>query len=80
MSDRLQLIFLELGRFNKKEDELENWYDKWMYLFKNMARLTSRPETFSEREFDRLFDMAKIRGHGLQLPEYDRLRRGKRRP
>ncbi|MGN0190818.1 MAG: Rpn family recombination-promoting nuclease/putative transposase [Candidatus Cryptobacteroides sp.] len=58
--DKLQLIFLELSRFDKGEDELESWYDKWMYLFKNMARLDSRPETFREKVFDRLFDMAKI--------------------
>ena len=58
--NKLQLIFLELHRFNKTEEELVTWYDKWMYLFKNMARLNSKPETFREKIFDRLFDMAKI--------------------
>ena len=53
MSDRLQLIFLELGRFNKKEDELETWYDKWMYLFKNIAKSECRSKTcfdYAERQ------------------------------
>ena len=36
------------------------WYDKWMYLFKNMAKLNARPVSFQEKIFDRLFDKAKI--------------------
>lgn len=60
LHDKLQFIFLELARFDKTEDELEDYYDKWMYLFKNMQRLHDRPESFNEKEFDRLFDMAKI--------------------
>ena len=60
LHDKLQFIFLELARFDKTEDELENYYDKWMYLFKNMANLKKRPEIFEEKEFDRLFEMAEI--------------------
>ena len=58
--DKLQLIFLELHRFDKTEEELVTWYDKWMYLFKNMAKLNARPVSFQEKIFDRLFDKAKI--------------------
>ena len=60
LHDKLQFIFLELARFDKTENELENYYDKWMYLFKNMANLKERPEVFKEKEFDRLFSMAEI--------------------
>ncbi len=60
LHDKLQFIFLELARFNKTEQELDGYYDKWMYLFKNIQRLHKRPESFSEKEFDRLFDMVKI--------------------
>ncbi|MCX4333622.1 MAG: Rpn family recombination-promoting nuclease/putative transposase [Bacteroidales bacterium] len=60
LHDKLQFIFLELARFDKAEDELEDYYDKWMYLFKNMNSLKRRPDVFVEKEFDRLFDMAKI--------------------
>ena len=60
LHDELQFIFLELARFNKTEQELDGYYDKWMYLFKNIQRLHKRPESFSEKEFDRLFDMVKI--------------------
>ena len=60
LHDKLQFIFLELARFDKTEDELENYYDKWMYLFKNMASLKARPEVFEEKEFDHLFEIAQI--------------------
>ena len=60
LHDKLQFIFLELARFDKREDELESYCDKWMYLFKNMSHLRERPKVFDENEFDRLFEMAEL--------------------
>ena len=60
LHDKLQFIFLELARFDKEEDELDNYCDKWMYLFKNMSHLRERPKVFDEKEFDRLFEMAEL--------------------
>ena len=60
MNDKLRFIFLELGRFNKPLDELENLTDKWMYAFKHMHEFTERPQEFSEKEFDVLFNLSKI--------------------
>lgn len=60
MSDRLEFIFLELARFDKTEEELEDVCDKWMYLLKNMDGLTGRSAKFDENEFDRLFERAKL--------------------
>ena len=60
LHDKLQFIFLELARFDKREDELESYCDKWMYLFKNMSHLSERPKVFDENEFDRLFEMAEL--------------------
>ena len=60
LHDKLQFMFLELARFNKTEAELETIYDKWMYLFKNMKFLKERPDVFDEKEFDHLFELAKI--------------------
>ena len=60
LHDKLQFIFLELARFDKKENELEGYCDKWMYLFKNMSHLRERPKVFDEKEFDRLFEMAEL--------------------
>ena len=60
MTDKIQFIFLELDRFNKTESEIVTPYDKWMYLFKHLEEMTLRPETFSDKEFDHLFDSANI--------------------
>lgn len=60
LHDKLQFVFLELNRFNKSESELEDIYDKWMFLLKNMSELSKRPDTCDEKEFDKLFELAKI--------------------
>lgn len=60
LHDRLQFIFLELARFNKTEDNLETPYDKWMFLFKNMPLLKSRPKAFDNADFDRLFKISEF--------------------
>lgn len=60
LHDRLQFIFLELARFNKTEDNLETPYDKWMFLFKNMSLLKSRPKAFDNADFDRLFKISEF--------------------
>ena len=60
MHDKLQFIFFELARFEKTEDELVSPYDKWIFLFKNMFKLKSRPKVFDGKEFDRLFEISKF--------------------
>ncbi|MCM1176192.1 MAG: Rpn family recombination-promoting nuclease/putative transposase [Clostridium sp.] len=60
LHDKLQFVFLELARFCKSEYELEDNYDKWMFLLKNMSQLQSRPKIFNENEFDRLFEIAEL--------------------
>lgn len=60
MTENLRFVYLELGRFRKKVWELETRFDKWMYLFKNIQDMIERPDVFSEKEFERLFALAKI--------------------
>ena len=73
MSDKLTYTFLELGRFNKTEEQLETPYDKWMYLFKNMADMHSRPDSFREKEFELLFEKAELATFtSEQFEEYQR--------
>ena len=60
LNSKLRFIFLELGRFSKSEGELETLADKWMYLFRHMTRLQTRPEVFTEKTFERLFDIAEF--------------------
>ena len=57
MTDKLEFVFVEVAKFNKREDELETDLDKWLYLLKNMSA------ALRDRVFGRLCD----------LPEYARL-------
>ena len=54
------IVFLELGRFKKRISELETVFEKWIYLLKNMHRMTEIPPEFSEPLFERLFLLAEI--------------------
>lgn len=41
----LDLVFVELPKFTKEEEQLETLADKWIYFMKNARTLTSVPET-----------------------------------
>ena len=69
MTENLRFVFMELGRFQKKLWELESRYDKWMYLFKNIQDMIDRPEFFKEKEFKRLFTLARIGNFTAQEKE-----------
>ena len=60
MTDNLHFVFIEVGAFGKKEEELESVMDKWMFVLKNMARLLDRPKALQERIFRKLFEAAQI--------------------
>jgi predicted transposase/invertase (TIGR01784 family) len=58
--DKLSLIYLEMPRFAKREEELETKFDKWMYVLKNLEKLQARPRKLQERIFAKLFKEAEI--------------------
>ena len=58
--DKLTYVYVEIPKFDKKEDELESMYDKWMFVLKNLSSLMSRPASLQERVFTRLFEQAEI--------------------
>ena len=58
--DKLTFVYLEMPKFNKREDELETMFDKWMFALRNLSRLLERPAALQERIFKRLFDQAEI--------------------
>ena len=58
MTDKLEFVFVEVAKFDKREDELETDLDKWLYLLKNMSTLLERPAALRDRVFGRLFDVA----------------------
>ena len=55
----LDLVFVELPKFIKGEEELETLADKWIYFMKNARTLTSVPETMdSIPEIHEAFNIA----------------------
>ena len=58
--DKLTFVYLEMPKFQKKEEELETMFDKWMFALANLARLLERPKALQERIFARLFEQAEI--------------------
>ena len=58
--DKLTFVYLEMPKFNKKEEELETMFDKWMFALANLARLLERPKALQERIFTRLFEQAEV--------------------
>lgn len=58
--DKLTYIYLELPKFKKEESQLEDMFDKWMYVLRNLSRMMDRPAALQERVFTRLFEAAEI--------------------
>ena len=68
--DKLNYIYLEMPRFNKKIDELENNFDKWLYVIKNMNNLNKFPSELKERVFEKVFKIVEI--GKMTKEEYDK--------
>jgi len=58
--DKLTFIYLEMPKFNKKVDELETHFEKWMYVIKNLKRLDDLPDKLRERIFEKIFSVAEV--------------------
>ena len=58
--DKLSYIYLEMPKFTKSEDELENLFDKWLFAIRHLPYLLERPKILSEEVFKRFFELAEI--------------------
>jgi predicted transposase/invertase (TIGR01784 family) len=58
--NKLTYIYLELPKFTKSDTELQTRFDKWMYVFRHLAKLQNRPDILQERVFEKLFEIAEI--------------------
>ncbi|TAD95605.1 MAG: Rpn family recombination-promoting nuclease/putative transposase [Bacteroidetes bacterium] len=59
-SDKLKFVYLEMDKFTKSIDELENYYEKWLYLLKNLSFLDKIPAKLREKAFQKVFQIAEI--------------------
>ena len=58
----IELIFVELPKFTKTEDELQTITDKWIYFIKHAGELDFIPDTFTELHLREAFEMANAAG------------------
>ena len=58
--DKLTILYLELPRFSKKENELETNTDRWMYSLKYLPVLERLPSALRGEVFEKLFELARI--------------------
>ncbi len=58
--DKLKFIYIELPKFRKKVDELETQFEKWLFVFKHLSDLQSRPKKLQDKIFKKLFEAAEI--------------------
>lgn len=69
---KLMFKYVEVGRFDKTDEELISLSDKWMYVLKNLSYLDNRPPSLREKIFTKLFDAAAIaRFSPTELREYE---------
>ncbi|MCC6411256.1 MAG: Rpn family recombination-promoting nuclease/putative transposase [Saprospiraceae bacterium] len=58
--DKLTYIYLEMPNFSKAEGDLQNNFDKWMYVLQQLPYLQNRPLALQDRVFQKLFEAAEI--------------------
>ena len=69
---KLMFKYVEVGRFDKTDEELTSLSDKWMYVLKNLSRLDNRPAALREKIFSKLFAAASVaRFTPKELREYE---------
>ena len=57
---RFKFFFLEILKFNKKEDKVEGMFDKCLFVLRNLSSLLERLCALQSRVFDRFFEAAEI--------------------
>ena len=69
---KLMFKYVEVGRFDKTDEELTSLSDKWMYVLKNLSHLDNRPPSLREKIFTQLFSAAAIARYSpTELREYE---------
>jgi predicted transposase/invertase (TIGR01784 family) len=58
--EKLHFKFLQMPLFNKKEHELENRFEKWIYFLKNLESFDHIPAILNEPIFQKGFEIAEL--------------------
>jgi len=58
VTDKINIILIELSKFDKSLKELSTPFDQWMYCFKHLKTMDTRPVELAGRTFETLFETA----------------------
>ncbi len=74
-SDDIELIFVELPKFTRELEQLENIQQQWIYFLKNAGDLTFIPERLNTPAIHQAFDMINEAGMSVEELEQQHKRR-----
>jgi len=57
---KLGFVYLEMPKFRKTIEQCQSFYDKWMFVLRNLSSLMERPKELQERIFQKVFEQAEI--------------------
>ena len=60
-SDKLNMIFIELPKFDKQPSELQNNTETWLYLLKNTFALNTCPPEITGKIFRKFLEIAELK-------------------
>jgi predicted transposase/invertase (TIGR01784 family) len=76
LTDALNLIFIQLPLFNKTVEQCENFFDRWIYVLKNMYVLENLPKSFQCEAFKKLKEVSDVsKLDSTELSRYERAQR-----
>ncbi|MCC5931300.1 MAG: Rpn family recombination-promoting nuclease/putative transposase [Cyclobacteriaceae bacterium] len=58
--DKLCFVYLEIPNFTLELDELNNDFDRWIYVLKHMHRLQDLPDKLKTKIFEKVFHIAEV--------------------
>ena len=58
--DKLLYVYIEIPKFNKKENELQSNVDKWLYFLKYLSKFDEIPESLQTEMFIKAFEISEI--------------------
>jgi predicted transposase/invertase (TIGR01784 family) len=72
ISDLLRFVYLQLPLFNKQSDECETFFERWIYVLKNMDILDDLPKAFQCEAFKKLKEVTDTtRMNAAERQEYE---------
>jgi predicted transposase/invertase (TIGR01784 family) len=60
VNDLLRFVYLQLPLFKKKQDECETFFERWIYILKNMDVLDELPKAFQCEAFRKLKEVSDV--------------------